>query len=352
MLRQVLARVKQSIKRTPILGSFAIKVKRSRSYHASSAPLRACHYEQLYVNSKGDVFPCCWVWGRGDEVKIGNLRDEDLARKIRTWKAPYCDCKIARLRSANDGEAPSYDFLNLEVSLACNARCAMCCVDAPSWRGKYDEYARLTDLIAQTSPGKIVVQGGEVLIQPRSMQWLREIRKAYPQMTIAVVTNGSVTASHYDVVDEVFSSITVSLVGFQPETYKIIMGLDISTAKAFSESMIQRGKRVALKFVATPSNVHEVVAFLRWAIPLRPHLIHLTDTGTTLYVKMDTKDSYWEKILQRTIAAMKDELTAQKEVLLGSGTAVAFSPGGVFEENKVPEFCSQLGVPELAEWNG
>ena len=76
-------------------------------------------------------------------------------------------------------------------------RCVMCCVNAPDWRGQYDYYSQLEELIKQTQPEEILVQGGEVLIQKQSIEWLTQVKQDFPDIKISLVTNGNVNQKIY-----------------------------------------------------------------------------------------------------------------------------------------------------------
>jgi pyruvate-formate lyase-activating enzyme len=146
----------------------------------------------------------------------------------------------------------------------------MCCVDAPSFQGKYDKgnFDMLDTLISALRPNRILVQGGEILAQPDSINWLARLRQGMPNLGMEMVTNGN-NIKQIGYVTDTFDRITVSFVGFQPATYKVIMGMNVEMTKRFCVEVIASGKvRVYLKYLITPNNLHELPMFLEWAIGL------------------------------------------------------------------------------------
>lgn len=288
-----------------------------------------CHFQQLFINSDGNVFPCCLVWGR-PELMIGHIKDKDIEDKIMHFSGGSCECLSfsSRLRRANSDDIPQYSVFNIEVGLTCQAICAMCCVHAPEWtaQGKsYTYYDSVERLIERYRPAKILVQGGEVLIQKATMSWLSQLKSTYPAMQIALVTNGNASIDKISQVEEVFDELNVSFVGFQPATYYRIMGLDISKTFSFVEGLIQRGKVVVNpKFLVTPLNIHEAPLFLQWAVQQQVSLIWFMDAATDLYIKHDTWDNFWDKIIARTAKAIQSVLINGQQELKSRNAKVYF----------------------------
>jgi len=286
-------------------------------------PLRACHLYRLAVDSEGDVYPCCIVY-RSSYHRIGNLRDPSLTDAIEHYDR-NCSCDVRlRKKSAQDPTGEER-VLNLELSLVCQAKCAMCCVGAPDSKGRYDRYADLTRLLHSQNPDSIVVQGGEVLIQPRSLAWIRQIKQELPHIKLRVVTNGNVDTTMVPALADLFDAYVISFVGFQPETYRAIMGLDIDKTLAFTRALIQaRTAEVTLKFLITALSVHEVAPFLAAALPLHPHKLLVAESGMASYVVADTPDRYWRKIVDRSGRAVRALLSSAKTALSEQSTRVYF----------------------------
>lgn len=208
----------------------AYRVKRALTnrltmHQGGHRQMRPCHLHELFINHEGNIYPCCITWGRPDML-IGHLADINIEEKILKYNQ-RCSCEQYHLRKANKNEPINIGLLNIEFSLACQGQCAMCCVDAPSWKGKYDYYDALTAIFNLLSPRQLVVQGGEVLIQKKTMAWLETIKNKSPETSIGLVTNGNVSLAIVPAVESIFDSVAISMVGFQPETYNRIMGMDV-----------------------------------------------------------------------------------------------------------------------------
>ena len=140
-----------------------------------------------------------------------------------------------------------------------------------------------------------------MLIQKHSLEWIRELKHTYPNIRFSIVTNGHVDLKMVNVVEELFETVTVSMIGFQPETYRKIMGLDFEKTRRFVEELITRKQViVAPYYLVTPINIHETDMFLRWAIKMLPERIRLADAYLEGYIQMYAPFNYWKKIFYRT----------------------------------------------------
>lgn len=285
---------------------------------------RVCHFYELFITHKGEIFPCCMIWGSRD-MKIGHIRDDNLIESLRNFYHP-CSCARFELRKGLAEEKIAVDYISIEVSLLCQGKCAMCAVNAPSWHGEYDYYDSLTQIINEFSPRQILVQGGEVLIQKETLGWIEKLRSIYPHLQIIISTNGNMNLNLIDKVEELFYGVNVSFVGFQPLTYATVMGMDVNKAVRFSEELAKRRKvRLILKYLTTPLTIHEFSLFLDWAINLNPAEILVDDANTFTYVNIYTGDNFWEKIFTRTREELRAVLIKNRDILSVSGTVFGFS---------------------------
>lgn len=282
---------------------------------------RPCHYRELFVASSGDVYPCCLTWNK-PALRIGHITDTDLETRLLAFDGS-CRCSSFTLRKGAPSDEREYK-LNVETGLACNGRCAMCCVDAPSSHSPYLYYGELDRLI-ETLPAinHMVVQGGEVLIQKKTMDWLRALSLRRPGLPLALITNGNAEADMVPFVESLFFNVLISVYGFQDETYRSITRMELEKTRSFAELLVTRSKTtVHLKYLVTPLNLHELPLFLRWAIALGPETISVIDSNTALYINSDTPDRYWSVILERTGRAVRSVLSGESDRLAGSGTVV------------------------------
>lgn len=316
-IKGILLKLKSRAENTVVKGdvteeSFMIRTKRT------------CHFHELFITHKGEIFPCCMIWGCRD-MKIGHIHDDNLIESLRNFYRP-CSCARFELRKGLAEEKIAVDYINIEVSLLCQGKCAMCGVNAPSWHGEYDYYDSLVQIINEFSPRQILVQGGEVLIQKETLEWIEKLRSTYPNLQITVSTNGNVDLNLIDKVEELFYGVNVSFVGFQPLTYATVMGMDVNKAVRFSEELAKRRKvRLLLKYLTTPVTIHEFSLFLDWAINLNPAEILVDDAHTFTYVNIYTGDNFWEKIFERARKEVRAVLINNKDKLSQGNTTFGFS---------------------------
>ena len=285
--------------------------------------LRACHLHELFPNHDGNVFPCCLTWNR-PEMRIGNLADSNLADKIRSFRGT-CSCERYELRAALASDTPDYAVMNIEFPLTCQGKCAMCAVGAPDWKGSYEYYDALTQLVTKCLPRRLSVQGGEVLIQKKTIAWLYEMKERQPDVEIGLITNGNVSLDSVTTTEDLFNDVLISFAGFQPETYARIMGMDVTRAILFSEELVRRNKvKVTLKYLATPLNVHETSGFLEWGIGVSPEECLVQDASLLRYINRGVRDRFWDKIFDRTGIEIRRVIDGNCEALRSARMKIRF----------------------------
>ena len=308
MRRNVFQKLNDKLKRFPRLHQAVLSSQVAQSgyrlarHYLSNLPQRPCHLHQLFINNAGDVLPCCIVYTQRKMI-IGNIRDPDLDTKLQNFNA-HCSCERYRLRKATRDESVKIDNINIELDFACQAQCVMCCVDAPKLKQKYwqyDLYEDLSKLISAMAPKSLTVQGGEVLIQKKSMDWLRKIKQEHNDICIHLITNGNVTTDLIPTVTGTFEGLTISFVGFQHHTYRTIMGLDLDKTRNFVAALsADKRLNLTLKFLVTPINLHEMSLFLSWALSVNPNHITFSDAGNESFINMRNYNNYWSEIVNRT----------------------------------------------------
>ncbi|MBF0537005.1 MAG: hypothetical protein HQL03_01995 [Nitrospirae bacterium] len=300
-----------------------------RQHWLSDKSERPCHYRELFINHDGYLFPCCLA--RTDEqLRIAHITDDDVFELIRHYSGA-CNCERAKLRKATPKDSLKGGLLNFELALTCNSRCAMCIVNAPAWSGTYDYYSLLNRIIEHYAPKEVKLQGGEVPRQKRSMEWVNEAYQRYPDVTFSLITNSNYDLDMVDTIDRLFKKVFVStIVGFQPETYRKITGLDLNKTLRFAQEIVDRKRskdttiwpRSTLAYLTTPIGFHEVNLFLRWAIALRPDKIHIYDSDLQQYINRNTSDDFWKKIFATTAKTFKTDLLALKPTLMEGNTVI------------------------------
>lgn len=287
-----------------------------------------------------------------DEMIIGHLTDPNIIEKIHSYDVD-CTCVGYTFRPIQSDDEKRVSSVNIEFPMTCNGSCAMCCVGAPFKQAEKIDYPydELKELLVTLKPDLIASQGGEVLVQPKSIDALAEIKKALPGVTLHVITNGSMNTGKVTLCSELFDSMTVSIVGFQELTYKAVMGLRLERTKAFVTEMLRRGKTLlSLKYLCTPLNVHEIGLFLDWAIPLSPSGIQITDADCLTYIVADTPIPYWQQVYKRGRDYMLEAFSKHRVTLNAKNISVAIDNGVLsFFELKIEDF-QRAGFQTITQW--
>jgi radical SAM protein with 4Fe4S-binding SPASM domain len=82
-----------------MVGNKISKLYSSLPSKTARPPERVCHFNELFINHNGDVFPCCSTWER-QKMKIGNLKELDLLNRINEFNA-RCHCERYEFRKMN-----------------------------------------------------------------------------------------------------------------------------------------------------------------------------------------------------------------------------------------------------------
>jgi MoaA/NifB/PqqE/SkfB family radical SAM enzyme len=336
----------------PFLWIFLKEIKKifnKRYYRGGGGKqLAACHFFEPFVSHSGDVFPCCRVWN-DPKKKIGHLTDPDIITKMKEFDI-FCQCDTAILKK---WEGENIGCVYIETALACNASCAMCCVHAPSWRGTYDLYGDLTRFISQLCVSKISVQGGECLIQPRTMQWLDAVRIENPNIKIHLITNGNISTAIYGQVKRIFTSMTVSIVGFQDATYTKIMGINFTQTKLFIKMVCaETNIPLSLKYLITPINIHEIDLFMDWAVEQESDSIQLIEASPLIdAIHLGNSIPFWETIIDRAGQALQASLKRHITTLNKRGCKVICSRFVVDYLGITPAFIEKIGLLTYTQYS-
>jgi MoaA/NifB/PqqE/SkfB family radical SAM enzyme len=315
--------------------------------------VRPCHLEDMFVSHCGEVYPCCLA--SGDLARrIGHLSDPDILDRLRGFDIRPCRCEPwasnSVFRPAREGEEVRIRTLNLELSLFCNSRCAMCCVHAPEYtaafrKPDYSLYPRIVALVERLQPGCIYLQGGELLVQDRFFELCAAIRQCSPGSQLALVTNGNVPLKTADRAVAAFDSLVVSLYGHTAQTYRIVTGLDVARAHRFCERAARTAReKLTLKYLTTPVNFHEAPLFVDWAVRLRPRHVQVVDADSQDYVRyarprggpgFDPRrdplhDLFWERIFTRSIRDLERTARANRAFREEHGIGLTVC-GGIFD---------------------
>lgn len=234
---------------------------------------RACHYGEMYIDRYGNVHCCCKTYLNN---VIGNLREPDIADKIINY-SPKKDCVCSKGKLTSARGLPLLkkpELASIELSSLCNAHCTYCFQNDENKGDRYKYYDELLDLINKLGLEKLIFAGGEILMQPESIDFIRKIRKTIPNAWIHLKANGCHDLEKIYIVEELFDSITITLNGFSNSTVSTIMNVSFDKIRAFCEEICNRKKvAVGVKYLASPANICEVPDFIDWSTNLNPDRI-------------------------------------------------------------------------------
>lgn len=309
----------------------------------SNKEKRVCHYKKLFISTEGDIYPCCQ---RILHTKIGNINDENIFETIES-KVIECECSMFKSVPQKSNDKISLNYLNLELSLLCQAYCLVCYTHSPYWKGKYDLYSRLEMLIDKYTPKTIIVQGGEILVQQKSLEWIESIKTKYPEIDFQIVTNCCVDVEKTTIIEKLFETMTVSFMGFQPETYKSVMGLEIDkTLKILDKLFKNNIVNIRLKFVETPSSLHESHLFLEWALTQNPSKIYMHDSDVFKRVntQVEWAFDYWKVLYEKTGVKIRKVLLKNKDKIASKENYISFFSRNAKLYNINAEFLEENGL--------
>ncbi len=273
---------------------------------------RVCQFYKLSVRKNGDVFPCCL----GKKVsRLGNIFDEDITEKIETSNID-CECALYKTRKILPDDKMNLKKLHLMFSHECQAHCVCCNQHKDKMENEEEHLEKILDFVNKYKPEYITVLGGEVLVQPATLNWIESVKNKYPEILFDIVTNLCVGEEIIKRVSKIFSEITVSFLGFTPNTYNSVMGLDYDvTIKNFDYLLNNTSIKMRPKYLAMPTNVYDLPLFFEWALNKNVDKIYLHNTRE--FAKCcHINDIFWQKTFAQIEKEIKKILEKNKEYIL------------------------------------
>ena len=275
---------------------------------------RVCQFYKLSLRLNGDVFPCCLA---KKNSLIGNIFDSDIQDKIES-KNIICECELFKNRQIQEGEKPNIQRLHIEFSNECQAHCVCCKQHKEKMQNEDEHLSKIYQFIEKFQPKNITVIGGEVLIQKKSLEWLKMVKKNYPEISFDIVTNLCVKEEILKEAVQIFDDITVSILGFNSVSYKKIMGLNFDTTiNNINYILSNTNIKLRPKFLMMPTNVYEIAPFLEWALSTECEKIYLHNIREFNSV-CNLSDEFWtntfiqiEKDIKRILNNNKEELKSK-----------------------------------------
>ena len=270
---------------------------------------RVCHYKKLKIKMDGRIYPCCVA---PQHTLIGNVFDEDIIEKIKNADT-ICECQMYKSVQHTPNDKIELDYIHYETSNLCQASCVCCPQSKEKLENEKELLDRIKMLIDYYKPKNITAIGGEILVQNYAFNMLFDLHKKYPDMKIHTISNLSVGEKRLKEAEEIFDEITVSILGFNPTTYKNEMGLDFDVVMRNFE-YLYNNKQVKLrpKFLAMPTNLFDIVDFFNWAIKLDVDKIYLHNIHEFKAVA-NLGQPYWLKTFAKLEKQIKQILEENKE---------------------------------------
>ena len=238
--------------------------------------------------------------------------------RIRRYSAP-CQCSGSRLIPYKYDMTDYPVTLTLQLSDLCQANCAFCPQDHDGKNSLKKYWDELEQVFVETKCKLLSVEGGEILIQSDTMQWLRRMKMKH-NFTFQILTNGCVGSQIARNASDLFSRVLLSMGGFSDQTYRNVLGMNFERVLQFAQIVNEKvGVHLAAKYLISPSSLHELPLFMGWALSNKiPEIIlaHITFPGA----EIDYKIAYWDKVVKNVRAANRKVFSrypdAHKETVL------------------------------------
>ena len=274
-----------------------------------------CHLYMLFLNEKGEVFPCPRA---PINNLIGHISEPDIVERIIEYVPRKCKCTICNLREANNEEKrEGIVNFNMEIGGECNGSCVFCFQKTLStFRKHFPFYKELEAFLIRLRNTKTAtIFGGEVTIQPETLHLISKIKKENGTK-VTIVTNGAIPHNKYASLCDIIEGFQVSFYGFTMESIRMISKLNLKQIKDFCEYLSAYNKQFDVKFVLSPLVLHELLPFLEWSLSLNVShvMVYYAILPSGDYERTGRRDvssfddlvpEYWEPIIKRVSKEVK-----------------------------------------------
>ncbi len=284
---------------------------------------RVCQFYKLSIRKEGDVFPCCLgKW----QARLGSIFDEDIFEKIENTNIT-CECELYKTRDITPDDKMDLQRLHLMFSHECQANCVCCPQHKEKMEREEEHLEKLLLFIEKYHPKYITVLGGEVLIQPKVLDFVENIKAKYPDVAFDTVTNLCVGENTIKRAANIFSDVTISILGFTKNTYNKIMGLDFDiTMKNIDYLQNNTNVKIRPKYLTMPTNVYELPLFFEWALNQKSEKIYIHNIFE-FNDCCNLEDIFWQKTFAQVENDMKKLLLQYKEHIINQNKHfISFHP--------------------------
>lgn len=213
----------------------------------------------LYIDRYGHIYPDCKTYM---SPVICEITDANAAEKVVNYVFD------------EDDSLKLFNMVTVEFDSFCHAKCFYCFQEDGHRNEPYAFYEYLLPFLKKLNIKWLFFSGGEILDQPKSIDFMYKCRKELPDVWIHLKTNGNASLKKVSFINDCCNSIMVSFNGFSDATCKTIMQVDVQKTIDFCIAVKEAGKcNLGLKFLASPITLVEVPNFLEWAINIQPQCI-------------------------------------------------------------------------------
>lgn len=315
-----------------------------------------CHLYMLFVNEKGEIFPC----PRAPKNNfIGYVYEPKIYQRIINYRPNSCKCSICNIRSANSMEKKNGVVnINIEIGGECNGACVYCFQKTlSSFRKHFPFFAQLKQMLAEiTSLKTATIFGGEVTIQPETLDLISFVKNNFGTK-VTIVTNGFISHSQYGLLCNTIENFQVSLYGFSDVSVRLISKMNFNVIRSFCEFVSAKQHPLDVKFVLSPMVIHELLPFLEWSLSLNVNhiMIYYAILPTEDYEKTGRRDvssfanlvsDYWNPIIERLSIEVKAFFVKNQALIRGKGINYIINHN-VLSLLQIPSsFLDELRIPQ------
>ena len=123
--------------------------------------------------------------------------------------------------------------LRISVTDACNLRCKYCVVSSnipflkPENLMSYEEIEKIIDIFVSFGIDRLRITGGEPLVRPGLLEFIKRIKIKYPKLKILMTTNGLLLQKHaLELIQSGIETLNVSIDTLDPKKFRSITGAD------------------------------------------------------------------------------------------------------------------------------
>lgn len=149
-----------------------------------------------------------------------------------------------------------------ESTKNCNLNCDYCITSDNAARNKDNKYNKIVAFIAELKPERLVISGGEPLLDPLLKKKLQLISEKMPNTYVSLSTNGSIKNFDFMSIIDYVDCIDISLPSLDNEIYKKMRGKGLvddvkNNIDMFQKIINSSGKKIDLRISYTLTKVNK-----------------------------------------------------------------------------------------------